>query len=85
MPFLEHPENISLALNVCQECGIAKKIALEGMRKTTPDPGALFIWDLKEFIWLVVIILFLQLFIVIFMNMERQTKKNFKIFTQKNF
>ena len=47
-PYIEHPENISLALKVCQECGISKKVALEGMYETTPDPGALFIWDLKK-------------------------------------
>jgi len=47
-PYIEHPENISLALKVCQEYGISKKVALEGMYKTTPDPGALFIWNLKR-------------------------------------
>lgn len=47
-PYLEHPENISLALKVCQEYGISKKIALDGMLKTNPDPGVLFIWNLKK-------------------------------------
>ena len=47
-PYLEHPENISLALKVCQEYGISKKVALDGMLKTNPDPGALFIWNLKK-------------------------------------
>ena len=47
-PYIEHPENISLALKVCKEYGISKKVALEGMYKTTPDPGALFIWNLKK-------------------------------------
>ena len=47
-PYIEHPENISLALKVCQEYGISKEIALKGMAKTNPDPGALFIWDLKK-------------------------------------
>ena len=45
-PYLEHPENIKLALNVCQELGIKKETALKGMLKTTPDPGALLIWDI---------------------------------------
>jgi len=47
-PYLEHPENISLALKVCQEYGISKKVALDGMLMTNPDPGALFIWNLKK-------------------------------------
>ena len=46
-PFIEHPENIALALKVCLSIGINKKIALDGMLKTRPDPGALFIWDIK--------------------------------------
>jgi len=45
-PYLEHPENIKLALKVCQELGVKKDIALEGMLKTNPDPGALLIWDI---------------------------------------
>jgi len=45
-PFLEHPENIQLALNVCQNLGIKKEVALKGMLKTNPDPGALSVWDI---------------------------------------
>ena len=45
-PFLEHPENIQLALNVCQNLGIKKEVALKGMLKTNPDPGALRVWDI---------------------------------------
>ena len=47
-PFIEHPENLSLALNVCLSLGADKKIVLEGMKKTIPDPGALFIWKLNH-------------------------------------
>ena len=47
-PFIEHPENLSLALKVCESIGIKKNIALKGMIKTTPDPGALFIWKIKH-------------------------------------
>ncbi len=46
-PFLEHPENLSLALRVCENLGIDRKVALNGMKKTTPDPGALFIFKLS--------------------------------------
>ena len=45
-PFIEHPENISLALKVCISLGVNKDKALDGMLKTIPDPGALFIWNL---------------------------------------
>ncbi|MBI65092.1 MAG: poly-gamma-glutamate synthase PgsB [Candidatus Marinimicrobia bacterium] len=46
-PFLEHPENLSLALRVCENLGVDRKVALNGMKKTTPDPGALFIFKLS--------------------------------------
>tara|TARA_B100000427_G_scaffold70192_1_gene56525 strand:- start:2943 stop:4097 length:1155 start_codon:yes stop_codon:yes gene_type:complete len=46
MPYLEHEENISLALAVCEQVGIDRKKALDGMLKTNPDPGALLIWNL---------------------------------------
>ena len=46
-PFIEHPENIALALKVCLSLGISRDIALKGMLKTNPDPGALFIWNIK--------------------------------------
>ncbi len=47
-PFIEHPENIALALKVCLSVGINKRDALNGMLKTIPDPGSLFIWDIKN-------------------------------------
>ena len=46
-PYIEHPENIALALHICKEVGVNEKAALKGMLKTKPDPGALFIWNLK--------------------------------------
>ena len=39
--YIEHADNISLALDVCEELGISKSKALEGMLKANPDPGAL--------------------------------------------
>ncbi|MAJ44823.1 MAG: poly-gamma-glutamate synthase PgsB [Candidatus Marinimicrobia bacterium] len=45
-PYLEHNENISLALEVCKQAGVDKKIALEGMINATPDPGALQIMNI---------------------------------------
>ena len=40
-PFLEHAENVSLALKVCEQVGINRDVALNGMIHTKPDPGAL--------------------------------------------
>ena len=45
--YLEHQENISLALKVCELCGVNKEVALKGMQSCNPDPGALTIWDIK--------------------------------------
>tara|TARA_B100000676_G_scaffold75775_1_gene75332 strand:- start:16556 stop:17719 length:1164 start_codon:yes stop_codon:yes gene_type:complete len=45
--YLEHKENISLAVKVCQLCGVDKDIALKGMSRCTPDPGALTMWNIK--------------------------------------
>jgi poly-gamma-glutamate synthase PgsB/CapB len=39
--YLEHPENVALALNVCQSLGVDRQLALRGMWKATPDPGAM--------------------------------------------
>ncbi|MCB9476347.1 MAG: poly-gamma-glutamate synthase PgsB [Deltaproteobacteria bacterium] len=39
--YWEHPENIALALKVCQELGVERQTALEGMWKAQPDPGAM--------------------------------------------
>ena len=46
--FIEHPENIELALSVCEELGIDSNIALEGMLNSNPDPGALFVWNISS-------------------------------------
>ena len=47
-PFIEHPENIALALKVCLAMGISRDDALDGMLDTIPDPGSLFIWNIKN-------------------------------------
>ena len=44
--YLEHADNISIALEVCKNIGVQSQVALDGMLKTPPDPGALVIWDL---------------------------------------
>jgi len=45
--YLEHKENISLAIKVCELCGVDKAVALKGMSKCNPDPGALTIWKIR--------------------------------------
>ena len=46
--YLEHTENIQLALKVCELCGVKEEIAINGMKKCKPDPGALTIWDIQN-------------------------------------
>jgi poly-gamma-glutamate synthase PgsB/CapB len=46
-PFLEHDENVALALKVCELAGVDIKKAKEGMTHTQPDPGALVLWELQ--------------------------------------
>ena len=45
--FIEHKENVAIALSVCNELGIDKNQAIDGMVSTQPDPGALVVWDLN--------------------------------------
>ncbi|MGB8332005.1 MAG: poly-gamma-glutamate synthase PgsB [Polyangiales bacterium] len=40
-PYLEHQENIELALAVCEDLGIDNETALRGMWRAKPDPGAM--------------------------------------------
>ena len=44
--FIEHPDNIALALDVCKEIGVKKEVAIKGMRSMIPDSGALTITNL---------------------------------------
>lgn len=39
--YVEHKENVALALRVCTDAGIAREVALRGMVAASPDPGAL--------------------------------------------
>lgn len=41
--YIEHAENVELALSVCAELGVSREIALRGMQGSRPDPGALTI------------------------------------------
>lgn len=44
--YLEHPQNVAVALEVCVEAGVDKKTALDGMKKVKPDLGALVVHKL---------------------------------------
>lgn len=39
--YVEHPENVTLSLEVCKQCGVDRDVALAGMYKVHPDPGAM--------------------------------------------
>lgn len=39
--YIEHVDNVQLALAVCTEAGIPREVALKGMQGASPDPGAL--------------------------------------------
>ncbi len=39
--YIEHAENVQLALAVCAEAGVPRDVALKGMQHAHPDPGAL--------------------------------------------
>ncbi|MCD8010630.1 MAG: poly-gamma-glutamate synthase PgsB, partial [Lachnospiraceae bacterium] len=41
---LSFPENIALALAVCESLGVARETALEGMRRYRPEPYGLSVW-----------------------------------------
>jgi len=47
-PYIEHKENVALAWEVCNSCGVKKEIALNGMKKVNPDIGATKLFLLKD-------------------------------------
>jgi len=47
--YVEHKVNVALALKVCADLGIPRETALQGMWKTAPDPGAMFISHIRFF------------------------------------
>jgi len=46
--YIEHAENVQLALAVCAEAGVRREIALKGMQHANPDPGALKKYKIKD-------------------------------------
>ena len=39
--YLEHKENVALALSICKEMGVDRELALQAMKRTHPDEGVL--------------------------------------------
>lgn len=46
--YIEHLENVVLALAVCEHLGVPTDVAVRGMREATPDPGALFVHKVRQ-------------------------------------
>lgn len=42
--YVEHPENVALALRVCQDLGVDRDTALRGMQQAVPDSSVLTIY-----------------------------------------
>ena len=48
-PYIEHAENVALALRICSDLGVDKETALRGMWGAIPDPGAMTAYDMDFF------------------------------------
>lgn len=48
-PYIEHAENVALALRICGDLGVDKETALKGMWAAEPDPGAMTSYDMDFF------------------------------------
>ncbi len=46
--YIEHADNIALALAVCEHYQVPREVALEGMYSAFPDPGALRVIEAEE-------------------------------------
>jgi poly-gamma-glutamate synthase PgsB/CapB len=47
--YVEHAENVALALSVCADLGIDRATALRGMWTAKPDPGAMVAYEMNFF------------------------------------
>jgi poly-gamma-glutamate synthase PgsB/CapB len=47
--YVEHKENVALAIKICSHLGVPRDVALRGMWKATPDPGAMSEYELDFF------------------------------------
>ncbi len=47
--YVEHKENVALVLKVCEPFGIPREVALQGMWRAQPDPGAMREFEIDFF------------------------------------
>ncbi len=47
--YVEHKDNVALALDVCNHLGVSTEEALHGMYKANPDPGVLRIYNIHYY------------------------------------
>jgi gamma-polyglutamate synthase len=47
--YVEHAENVALALQVCHSLGVERNVALQGMWGAQPDPGAMTAHEMNFF------------------------------------
>ncbi len=47
--YIEHKENVALALRVCKDLGVTRETALKGMWKAPPDPGVMTVCHVRFF------------------------------------
>lgn len=47
--YVEHAENVALALRVCADVGVERAVALRGMYGAKPDPGAMMAYEMEFF------------------------------------
>lgn len=45
--YVEHRENVALALKICGDLGVPREVALQGMWKAHPDPGAMSEYEIE--------------------------------------
>ncbi len=46
--YIEHKENVALALAVCESLGVKREVALQGMQRSLPDSGVMRIWTVAD-------------------------------------
>lgn len=46
--YIEHADNVALALRVCGDLGVERQTALEGMWSATPDPGVMTVYQTHQ-------------------------------------
>jgi poly-gamma-glutamate synthase PgsB/CapB len=46
---IEHKENVALSLKVCKSLGVPREVALQGMWRALPDPGAMREFEIEIF------------------------------------